>query len=216
MKEINKARKIFKGFFPDETVSDKVKEQRRALCGACEYNSANTPSEKLSPIDYLRDKITGPPFCTLCKCQIFEKTQSPFEECAAYMVDQPKKWFKTRLETMGNENLNITNVSDVEVDLSLVNNKYVVDYGLLVMGDDTEIELLVDTNSGGNFKLHSVHPDCGCSITKFHTIENRGTIFIRLSLGAIAAGKFSKNVNVEYILDNKPYSAIITLTGFKQ
>ena len=78
MKEIGKINKIFKGFFPDETVSETVKEERRDLCGACEYNSANTPTDKLSSVDYLRGKVSKAPFCTLCKCQIFEKTQSPF------------------------------------------------------------------------------------------------------------------------------------------
>jgi hypothetical protein len=215
MKEINKARKIFKGFFPDETVSDKVMEERRSLCGACEYNSVNTPSEKLSPIDYLRSNVTSA-FCTLCKCQIKEKTQSPFEECAAYMAGKEKKWFKTRLETMKNEDLNITNVSDVKVDLSLVGNKFVVDYGVLHFGDNTELELLLDINSPDNFKIHSVQPSCGCTVTKYHTIENRGTIYFRLDLGAVAIGKFSKEVSVEYVVGNQPHTVVISLTGFRQ
>jgi hypothetical protein len=215
MKEINKARKIFKGFFPDETVSDKVKEERRSLCGACEYNSVNTPSDQLSPIDYLRSTIT-PAFCTLCKCQIHEKTQSPLEECAAYMADKEKKWFKTRLETMNNEDLNITNVSDVKVDLKLDNNKFVLDYGLLHLGDPTEVELLVDINSPETFKIHSVNPTCGCTVTKFHTIENRGTIHFRLDLGFVGAGRFAKEVGVEYIVGNTPHRTTIVLTGFKQ
>jgi hypothetical protein len=216
MREINKAKKIFKGFFPDETVSEEVKKERRDICGGCEYNSANTPSDKLSPIDYLRHKITGPPFCTLCKCQLHEKTQSPFEECAAYMANEPKKWFKTRLETMGNENINITNVSDLKVDLQLVNDKFVIDYGAVDNSSPTDLELLVDTNSTDKFKLHSVNPTCGCSVTKYHTIDNRGTINVRMNLAQLGLGKFSKEVNIEYVIGNIPYKAILVLTGFKQ
>lgn len=216
MKEINKLKKIYKGFFPDETVSDTVKEKRRALCGACEYNSANTPSDKLSPIDYLRDKITGPPFCTLCKCQIHEKTQSPFEECAAYMADEPKKWLKTRLETMEKNNINITNLSNVEVDLTLQNEKFVVDYGVLTRNDETDIELLIDTNTDEKFKLHSVTPYCGCSVTKFENKDNKGYVFARMNMGMINPGKFSKQIDVEYILGNLPHKAVLLLTGFKK
>lgn len=214
MKEIGKINKIFKGFFPDETVSEIVKEKRRSLCGSCEYNSANTPKDKLSSIDYLREKVS-PPFCTLCKCQIFEKTQSPFEECAAYMADEPKKWFKTRIETMAKEDINITNLSDIEVDLVLGDNKFTIDYGVLNVKSETEIELLVDTNSPKEFKLHSVHARCGCTVTKFDTKNNTANIHLKLNMNEIPAGRFNKIVDIQYFIEKTPKKTTIVLTGFK-
>ena len=163
----------------------------------------------------MRSKITGPPFCTLCKCQILEKTQSPLEECAAYMANEPKKWFKTRLETMGNNDLNITNVSDLKVDLQLENGKYKINYGQLDMKSPTELELLLDINNSSTFKIHSVHPSCGCTATKFTTINNQGIINLRLDLGFIGQGAFSKSVDIEYLINSIPHRATILLTGFK-
>lgn len=214
MKEVGKIRKIFKGFFPDETVSDSVKEIRRAACSSCSYNSANTPSDKLSSIDYLRSKIT-PAFCTLCKCQIFEKTQSPLEECAAYMAGHEKKWFKTRLETVENNNINITNVSDTKADLQLINGKYVVDYGKVDITSPMDLELILDLSTSDSFKLHSVNPTCGCSAAKYSNVNNQGMIQIKVNVEFVGLGKFAKPVYVEYIVNNVPHKAEIVLTGFK-
>ena len=215
MKEISKLKKIYKGFFPDETVSEERKTRRRDACNSCEYNSKNVTKEKLGAVDFARSMITND-FCTLCKCQIFEKTQSPYEECAMYILDADLKWNKTRIENM-DDSMNITNLSETEVGISGENNIYTIDYGVIDSTSVTEVELLVDSKSSESFSIKSVSPTCGCAISKFSdTSDNKGTISLRLDLSMINSDRFVKEVPVVYHLGTKPIRETLRLTGFKK
>ena len=213
MKEVGKIKKIFKGFFPDETISEKRLQFRRDLCGDCIHNSDNSPN--LSTIDGLRKKLTNS-FCTLCKCQIIEKTQSPYEECALYLINEPKKWFKTRLETANKDDMNLTNISTNEVDLKIENDTFVIDFGLVETVEDTMIKLIVDSDSVEEFKLISVKTTCGCAMVKFMPGNNEGTIDLKMNLDILPKGKFKKEMHIRYNLNITPVTEIVVLTGFKK
>ena len=215
MEEIGKIKKIYKGFFPDEVVSEKRMAFRREQCAGCIYNSKNAVEEDLSGVDTNRKKVFNSNFCTLCKCQIIEKTQSPHEECAAYYVDEPKKWFKTRVEVENRNAFNITNLTDNEIDLRIEGPNFTVDYGSIYDDADTNVELLLDSEAT-TFKVVEIHPTCGCTAAKIEESESGVVLKFRVNLLDIAFGKFVKGIHVEYTVAGKPYKKTIFIKGFKK
>lgn len=216
MKEVNKLKKIYKGFFPDETVSEQRLSFRREACYSCPYMSANVDQSKLSTIDAIRTKAINQPFCTLCKCQIAEKTQSPYEECAAYKANEPIKWFKTRLEMSKDHELNLTNLSETEVNLYLDDGNYVVDYGEVTVEDSTELDFKLDVNSKEEFKVVTVNPTCGCTATKFNNEDGTSILSFKIDIEDFTGGVFKRAISVEYTVGGKPYKNLLILKGFKK
>lgn len=199
LKEVNKISKIYQGFFGDRLPEEKHKE-RLDKCMECPFNSKNR--ENLALVDRIRKNMINEPFCTLCKCQIFEKTGSALEECAAYMANEERKWYKLKIETMGKKKINITQVGNKEFDLYLEGDYFVIDCG--VVTSDFDVEFLTEAKRGVEFEAYELKPTCGCTSVKSEKIDNRhykNSLIIKS--GDMSVGSYSKVVKVVYNLDNE-------------
>lgn len=195
MKEVGKLYKIYQGFFVDELPEEESKA-RKEICAKCPFNSVN--ADKLSLMDSIRNNFTAP-FCTLCKCQIKEKTESPLEECALYMIGEDKKWFKIKIETMEKETLNLIQVGDIKYDIQLVNDYFVVDFGKVSSSNPAEIELLFETKQGLKLNYESIHVTCGCTASKVEVINDTSIkVKLKVNIKEVGYGAGMKSVELKY------------------
>lgn len=197
MKEVGKINKIYKGFFGD-VLPDEIAESRRKICSTCEFNSVN--AEKLSLTDSIRNSFTSP-FCTLCKCQIHEKTGSALEECAMYMIGEEKKWFKIKIETMEKQDLNLTHIGGIAADIQLENDTFVVDYGKVTPLNDTSIELLFESEEA--LTLIKMEVTCGCTSESTTQISDKAIqTKLKVDISKVGLGAGYKTVYLNYSQDS--------------
>lgn len=193
MKEVGKVTKVFKGFFGEE-LPEEISEKRRKICSTCPFNSVN--ADKLSLIDGIRNKFT-PPFCTLCKCQIHEKTGSPLEECAMYLIGEDKKWFKIKIETMGKEELNLSQVGDNVYDIQLENDYFLINLGKVKATDDTTMDLVFESDE--EIELIKMELTCGCTQSKTIQIDDNSiSVVMRVDIKQVQFGIGAKVVYLHY------------------
>lgn len=205
MKEVGKITKIVKGFFGD-TVPEEVAEERRRLCRTCDFNSVN--SQYLSIQSSIRNSFTGP-FCTLCECQIHEKTGSPLEECAMYMIGEKKRWFKLKIETMGRD-LDLINVGGTKADMKIEDNAFVIDFGEVHPLSDASIELLF--SSKYNITFEKIVLTCGCTSSKAEQLDqNHIEVKLKLDVEKVGMGAGSKTLYLNYLDDGVSKSQQIKL-----
>lgn len=208
MKEIGKVRKIYEGFFGD-TLPEEIIEERRKICDGCPYNSKNVNTSKLVE---LRNTLTGA-YCTLCKCQIKEKTQSPHEECAAYMAGEEKKWFRVKMETMEKENLNLIQTGSKLFDLTTEGDKFVLNLGKIRVNEDTEGEIYLEGSTP--LKLNNVTVSCGCVSTSSSVNGEGITINFRINVNSVGYGSGAKTITVYYEENGENREQVIRLKYFR-
>lgn len=212
MKEVNKLKKIYQGFFGEE-VSEEISSERRSKCNSCEFNSVN--AEKLSLINNIRNTFT-PPFCTLCSCQIEEKTGSPLEECAMYMIGEEKKWYKIKIETMENENLNLIQIGENKYDISIVDDNFVIDLKKVEVNKNPVIEVLFQLNEGKKMSNVSFGTSCGCTTATNEPVDERTVkSIIKINVGSLNYGAGSKTVIVSYMFEGKAKTQKVKLKYYR-
>lgn len=201
MKEVGKIKKIYNGFFGEE-LPENLSKERRDICYVCPFNSANT--DKLSLIDSVR-KDFAPPFCTLCKCNIKEKTGSALEECAMYKIGEDKKWFKIKIETMENNELNLIQVGDNKYDISLSGESFMVNMNKLSNSSDTNFEFVLESKEGVKIEYKSIIATCGCSEVAAEQMQDN-TIAVKgkINMKKVGFGPSVKLVEVSYEMDVQP------------
>lgn len=212
MKEVSKIKKIYEGFFGEE-VPESVAKERRSKCAVCPFNSVN--AEKLSLINNIRNTFTAP-FCTLCSCQIHEKTGSPLEECAMYMIEEDKKWFKIKIETMGKEDLNLIQVGENTYDIQLSEGAFLIALGEVKAGEDTTMELVFETEGDNIIQVGGVKTSCGCTSSKHEPIdEKKFKVIFRIDINKVGMGSGAKSAEISYDLNGKPKKQKIKFKYFR-
>ena len=131
-----------------------------------------------------------------------------------YRIDEPRKWFKTRLEVEDKNSFNITNVAPIEVDLRIEGENYTLDYGTITHHDDTEVSLLLDLTANSEFIVTEITPTCGCTAAKFESEGSSTRIDFRVNLSDIGVGKFVKGIYVTYLVNGSSFKKIIYIKGF--
>lgn len=213
MKEVSKVEKIYKGFFGEE-LPEAEAEVRRKICAGCEYNSKN--AKDMSLANKIRSKVM-PPFCTLCDCQIHEKTGSALEECAAYMNNEPKKWFKIKIETMEKEDLNLTQLGDTKYDIQIEGNSFVVDLGLANTGETPEVELLFEGSAESVIDYNELKVSCGCVSAKGSSVRsNAFQVNARVNIKQVGYGAGVKTITLYYTQNAAPRKLEVKLKYFRQ
>ena len=212
MKEVNKLKKIYEGFF-GEDVSEEIAQERRAICSTCPYNSVN--AEKLSLIGTVRNKLAAP-FCTLCSCQIHEKTSSPLEECAMYMIGEEKKWFKIKIETMEDTSLNLIQVGDNKYDISISGDEFIVNVGKVDPTVDVYSELLFQVSGENKISFIKMDVPCGCTSSKTTTVDDQ-TIQsrVRIDVNKIGLGAQTKSIVLYYNINGEVKSQKVRFKMFR-
>lgn len=198
MKEIGKLKKIYEGFF-GEKLPEEIIEKRREQCKNCEFNSTNT--KNLTGIDSLRKDFVKEPFCVLCKCQIKEKTQSPLEECALHLINEPKKWFKIKIETMENKNLDLVQIGTEKYDIGLDEESFVVKLGNVKNSSEPEGTFIFEAKEGRKLELEKFYQSCGCLSVKSKQVDNKIEVSFKLDVSLVSFGAGSKILTLLYFLD---------------
>ena len=205
MKEVGKLNKIYKGFFGDK-LPEELSSPRRKECSVCPFNSAN--AEKLSLIEGIRNSFTSP-FCTLCKCQIEEKTGSALEECAMYMIGEEKKWFKIKIETMEKEDFNLIQTGNKQYDISIEDEGFVIDLGKVDSLTGAEVEFTLESQVAST--LNKLVATCGCTSSKAgQDGDNKINVTIRLDVPSVGYGAGRKTLFVHYLQGR--VEKVLTLT----
>ena len=201
MKDIGKLRKIYEGFF-GEGVIDEVANMRREICKVCPYNSENDKS--MCTFDKFRKTFTAP-FCTICKCQIFEKTRSPHEKCAMYQLEGGvSKWNRIKFETMDKNDLNFININPKkDYDISLINNKFVIDYGMVQSAETVEVDFFLEYKGDLSFTLVDVVRSCGCQVIDYEFKENGINVHLEISTSDAIQGFNYKDIDIVYRLGDE-------------
>lgn len=192
MKEVNKIYKIYQGFFGDKLPKE-ITTERREKCNTCPFNSKN--AEELNTFEEIRNSMTGN-FCTICKCQIKEKTQSPHEECALYMINREKKWFRIKLETMEKETLNVTQVGKNIFDLTLDKDEFTLNLGKVRENSQTVANLMFDTDVPIEWVNTVV--SCGCVATETKSFDGKIVIDTFINLNSVGYGSGVKTLELIY------------------
>lgn len=212
MREVGKLYKIYKGFFGDELPEKETKE-RREICAVCPFNSVN--AEKLSLVGEIRSNLTGP-YCTLCKCQIKEKTSSPLEECAMYMIGEEKKWFKIKIETMENNSLNLIQIGTTKFDIGLDGDDFVLNLGKVTTSSPSEMELLFEAKAGMELSPTELKTSCGCTSSKIEKVnDSTFKASLKVDISSVGYGSQLKHATLKYKLNGKPFTQKIKIKLFR-
>lgn len=211
MKEkLGKLGKIYEGFFGERVPSD-IWERRKSICEVCPYNSKNV--KDLTGFDKIRNTFTNP-FCTLCKCQIHEKTGSPHEDCAAYMVNEEKKWNRIKLEVM--KGLNFINISDKDYGISLDLDTYVVDYGVVESNETVEVDFALENTTGTELGFTKLGLTCGCQQgSEAYLEDGKIIVHIEINTNGVSTGGAAKPITVYYTLNGVKMSQPVRIKFFK-
>jgi hypothetical protein len=204
MKKISKAKVILRAFTEESTLNSEIIDFRRDKCATCPFNSSN--SDDLKVLQQLREKL-GKPFCTLCGCNIAEKTTQPTEYCAKRDSGEHPEWNSISVETSASTDLNIENLAHdkTSVDLSDSANHFIVDFGVLNKSHYPSGEFV------GNFKILlscekypiqsivSTHAGCSCTTPSFHKVsEGKFEISGSVNIKPDSLKQFSKAITVSY------------------
>lgn len=215
-KKRNKVSTIYKAFTQDPTVSEQVHEERLLICGQCPYNSKNTDTSSF--VDSVRKAAVSAPFCTACKCQIYEKTGQASEECGLSEIGQKPKWNRLIVETKSDNDLDLVNNSPelVSVDLNKEGTAYVVNLGEHKKGDVITFYLSLVYRGDRDFKLTNLRPSCiSCTTIKKVVEKDRVNFSVRLDTKNMDG--IAKAVNLSYELTSGKrkdvYNNRIKLTG---
>lgn len=212
MKEVSKLKKIYTGFF-GENVPEDIAKDRRAACAVCPYNSIN--AEKLSLIGSVRNKLAAP-FCTLCSCQIHEKTSSALEECAMYMIGEEKKWYKIKIETMENTSLNLIQTGENKYDIQIVEDDFVVNVGKVDPQVDVYSELLFQIDKGNTISFVNTEVPCGCTSSKTTQVDGQNIESrVRIDVAKIGMGAQTKTITLNYKMNGESKSQKVKFKMFR-
>lgn len=210
MKEVGKLNKIYKGFFGDK-LPEEISSTRRRECALCPFNSVN--AEKLSLIEGIRNSFTSP-FCTLCKCQIEEKTGSALEECAMYMIGEEKKWFKIKIETMEKEDFNLIQTGETQYDISIEDESFVIDLGKVESSTNAVVEFTLENEVEST--LSQLVATCGCTRSKAEQDgTNKINVAIRLDVPSVGYGSGRKTLFLHYLQGGVKKSVTIVLKFYR-
>ena len=218
MKNKSKLKTIIKAFSGYKDVSDEVHTRRLEICLNCPFNSKNVELSQLNLLSRIRASITPEKtFCTLCGCQVFEKTAQATEQCAKYLIGEEPLWNKLKIETNNSDMLNLVNLSPDKVTVDLIDNtdKFEVTYNKkLVLNSDSEIKLSIENDNP--FEIEYVRSQCSCTTTTPKKInETSYELESSLNLNNLNYGNFSKEIYIGYKIDNKKYKTTIKLNGRK-
>lgn len=218
MKKVNKILTIAKSITTEPDVSKEILNYRREICNTCDFNSNNTLNEDLDTLGKARKKLLkDKPFCTACGCQINEKTSRSTEECGLSEKGIRPKWKRITLETSSRMDLNLINksIEDIDIDLTIDNRHFKIDYGEINKGSVKEVEFLIQSKSGVKFDLTKFRPSCGsCTKASYERVDNktyRATVLLNTS--NMISGTFKKTIYLTYYLNNVSQKCEIKLQG---
>lgn len=189
--------KSFQGIDGHEDIPEKELEKRREACRNCPYNIKNTPEEKRTLLEKVRDGVKLGDFCTICGCQIKEKTMSPTEGCALEERGRKPLWNRIKVETSGKTE-NLINLDPDKINIDANQTEYVI-YADMVSSDmhfnfGVESKKLID-------RIDYVRTTCTCfDIVSYELSESLKVIkiLIKIKYGHLPSGIFDKWVYVGY------------------
>lgn len=186
--------KTAKGIDGSEDIPQKELDHRRESCNACPYNSKNTERSKKGLFSKFREGTLGD-FCSICGCNIKEKTMSPNEECA--LVDKGRKplWNRMVVLTDG-ETADLLNLTPGLINIDSDSNNYIVYVDTIV----TELTFRFGLRTKEPISvLQYVRSTCPCVKVNTYT-SNHNTIEAEITLkpNLMKNGLFTKYIYVCY------------------
>lgn len=206
--KIDKAKTILKAFTGNVDVPEPYLQQRRDKCEDCAFNSKNVPKDALDEIDKLRVSLIKSPFCTLCKCQIQEKTTQASEACGAENTKHKLNWsrmkLKTKLYTVENKSPNTVNIQPNGDSFKIE---------LLEAVENKEVKFTMQLSKvAAGVEVGTAFAGCGaCTHASFDSIRKEINITIKGS--ALSGESFSKNVYLSYKYKGKQTKQTIVVEG---
>lgn len=220
MKQQNKLITILKAFTGKVDVTEEQWKERLTECTGCEYLSTNTPDKNLSLVEKVRKNgFPYKPFCTLCGCNVDEKTSQATEECAAGKKGEPLRWNRLRLEPTEATKFNILNKSPQYVNLGFTNNKkgYQIDFGEVERSFEEKISFDIYVDKAKKIDIHTFKPSCGSCTSATHKRISDDAYACEMVLKIANVGKgnsFVKAININYSIDDSDKSLVkIELIG---
>lgn len=209
MKKKNKLKVIKDAFLEDSPLSEEILEFRRKACATCPYNSKNVKDKSL--MQGIRDSVTGgSAYCTICKCEIEQKTKAPTEYCALKSIGKEPLWNAMLVETDNVSDLNLINGSPelINVDLDESGTFFVLDFGEIdrskyAINQNTKQRRFNPTFKFGLtsekiISIYNVNVSCGCVKPTYVKEGNLYNFTSSLNIDLSGLNTFSKTITVFY------------------
>lgn len=198
MKSKNKVHTIIDAFAGKKDVSDEVYDYRINICNTCPLNSKNTG---ISNLQKIKEKVIGD-FCTACGCAVEEKVSQADEECGLSQLGKEPKWFKEKITTYGDRNMNLINTYPYVQSLDI--DKDGSNYEIILLQEEVSKEggFRLESTSKKNIEFIEVKAGCGrCTAVE---IKETGAKYIEVKFVLETEGfkaPFYKNIYVKYLYD---------------
>lgn len=243
MKNKAKWKTILDAFRNELPIDEEWFQDRLDQCNSCEFNSKNTPEEKLSVEDKVKigtGVCDNKEHCTLCGCCVYRKASQKVESCAlsdksysdkallkkgfnpattnAEEKGLISKWNSIAVETRANKELNISSESKSVEKIYLDASGKVYNVQLKETSEDL-ITFTLRVEMKGGLKISSVKPGCSCTVPVQKVIDSN-TIDLEVKLSTKGFSKnaqFSRNITINYYINDKAVNkAVVTLIGRKR
>ena len=112
------------------------------------------------------------------------------------MINQEKKWFRIKLETMEKETLNVTQVGKNIFDLTLDKDEFILNLGKVRENSQTVANLMFDTD--GPIEWVNTVVSCGCVATETKSFDGKIVIDTFINLNAVGYGSGVKTLELIY------------------
>lgn len=218
MKKLNKAEIIRRAFFSKMKMDVEEVERRRSICETCPFNSKHVSSKNMSFINKARKKtLKNEPFCTVCNCQIKEKTASPLDECGLVEKGETPKWNRIILETTDKKEISIVNKSPkiINLDITKDGDFFQVDFGEVHKLSDGNFELELTVKEGVELDVVFANPSCkSCTTAEFiKQGVDKTTLKVKVDFSKLLIGNLQKYIYLNYDVNGKNINNTLKLIG---
>jgi len=183
-----------RGIDENMDVPEKELDNRRLSCDGCPYNSKNVPDDKKSLYNTARNTTLGT-FCTICNCNIKEKTLSPNEQCALVEKGRKPLWNRLAVLTEG-KTVDLINLSPDKINIDADKNNYLIYTDVILL--DLNFKFGIRTKEIIENILY-VRSTCPCiKVNDFTSSDTMIEVNATIKAGTIKQGLFSKFLYVSY------------------
>ena len=197
---LKKARTIVKAFTSKLPEGESWYESRLEICNACEFNTKNTPKDKLSITDRIQINsgvCDNNNHCTACGCCVERKCSVKSETCGLEKIGKTPKWIALEQPSQLDDTITLENLTPEMGDIFWGEREFIYD-----LGATSNPKLLMKFRVSKKDGLNVISQNAGCSCTVGHVIEvdeNTVEFIVELSTLNFRSGEENKrSITITY------------------
>lgn len=198
MKKVSKAKVIFRAFTSEGDLKEEVLNERRSACAECPFSSDNKVD--LGVLERVRKATFSEPFCTICGCQIHEKTSQGVEVCP----DSPKRWKNVYVD-FSDEQFDIVNLSykNVFIDVNDNDDELIFNIDPVTKGSELTISFIVESVEQKRVEIPALIASCSActTITQERLSDYEVKVDVSFETSKISLGETMKTASFIFGVD---------------